>query len=175
MEGNLQAEKKIRLTKRLLGLAGIGEERLHLEWVSSAEAQRFVEITKQVTDSVKNQGKFNPQAFTHELDAAKVTLSGETIRWLVGKELKITSDGDVYGRKWDKDSFESILDSTLEREYQMHLIYQVIKDGCRSVRDINAKTGLELTRISYLMADMEKRNMVEFTGMEDSKPVFEAL
>ncbi|MBT8356186.1 MAG: hypothetical protein KJO61_00305, partial [Deltaproteobacteria bacterium] len=82
---------------------------------------------------------------------------------------------DVYGRKWDKDSFESILDSTLEREYQMHLIYQVIKDGCRSVRDINAKTGLELTRISYLMADMEKRNMVEFTGMEDSKPVFEAL
>jgi len=158
-----------------LGFAGIGEERLHLEWVSSAEAQRFVEIIKNVTQSVKNQGKFNPEAFNFELDAAEMTLSGETLRWLVGKELKITTDGDVYGRKWDKDSFESILDSTLQREYQMHLIYQVVKDGCKSVRDISTKTGLDLMRISYLMADMEKRNMVEFTGMEDSKPVFEAV
>jgi hypothetical protein len=156
-------------------LAGIGEERLQLEWVSSAEAQRFAEIIRHVTDSVKSQGKFNPQTFSFELEAAQMTLSGETIRWLVGKELKITTDGDVYGRKWDKESFESILDSTLEREYQMHLIHQVIKDGCKSVRDISARTGLELTRISYLMADMEKRNMVEFTGMQDSKPVFEVL
>ena len=159
----------------MLRFAGIGEERLHLAWVSSAEAQRFVEIVNDVTESVKSQGKFNSEAFTFELEAAEMTLSGETLRWLVGKELKITTDGDVYGRKWDKDSFESILDSVLEREFQMNLICQAIKDGCKSVRDISAKIGLNLMRISYLMADMEKRNMVEFTGMEDSKPVFAVL
>jgi methyl-viologen-reducing hydrogenase delta subunit len=159
----------------LLKLSGIGEERLHLAWVSSAEAQRFVEIVKDVTESVKNQGKFNPEAFTFQLDAAEMALSGETLRWLVGKELKITTDGDVYGRKWDTDTFESILDSTLEREFQMNLICQAIKDGCKSVRDISAKTGIDLMRISYLLADMEKRKMVEFTGMEDSKPVFAVL
>ena len=104
-----------------------------------------------------------------------MTLSGGTLRWMVGKELKITTDGDVYGRKWDENSFESILDSTLEREYQMNLICQLIKNGCKSVRDISSKTGLELMRISYLMADMEKRKMIEFTGMEDSKPVFAVL
>ena len=104
-----------------------------------------------------------------------MTLAGETLRWLVGKELKITKDGDVYGRKWDKDSFESILDSVLEREFQMNLICQAIKDGCKSVRDISARIGLNLMRISYLMADMEKRKMVEFTGMEDSKPVFAVM
>lgn len=159
----------------MLGFAGIGEERLHLAWVSSAEAQRFVEIVNDVTESVKNQGKFDPKAFTFELDAAEMTVSGETLRWLVGKEVKITTDGDVYGRKWDKDSFESILDSTLEREFQMNLICQAIKDGCKSVRDISSKTGLDLMRVSYLLADMEKRSVVEFTGMEDSKPVFAVL
>jgi hypothetical protein len=96
-------------------------------------------------------------------------LSGETLRCLVGKELKITTDDDVYGLKWDKDSFESILDSILEREYQIKLICQVIKDGCKSVRDISAKTGLDLMRISYLMADMEKRKIIYGHGRQRAR------
>ena len=159
----------------MLDIAGIGKQRLHLAWVSSAEAQRFAEIVTDVTKSIKNQGKFDPDSFVFELDAAEITLAGETVRWLVGKEVKITTHGDVYGRKWDKESFESILDSALEREYQMNLIFQAIKRGCKSVRDISSKIGLDLIRVSYLLADMEKRSIVEFTGMEDRKPVFAVL
>jgi hypothetical protein len=148
---------------------------LHLAWVSSAEAQRFVEVVNTVTESVKTQGKFDPKALSFELAAAEMTLAGETLRWMVGKEVKITTDGDVYGRKWDAATFESVLDTVLEREYQKNLIYQAVKDGRTSVRDINEKIGLDLKRISYLLADLEKTNKVEFTGMKDSKPVFAAL
>jgi F420-non-reducing hydrogenase iron-sulfur subunit len=175
LEGNVQAEKKIRLTQKLFDISGIGKDRLHLAWVSSAEAQRFVEVVTTVTESVKAQGKFDPEALNSELAAAHMTLSGETLRWMVGKEVKITSQGDVYGRKWDPESFETILDAVLEREYQKNLIYQAIKDGSTSVRDINEKIGLDLKRISYLLADLEKTNKVEFTGMKDSKPVFSVL
>jgi len=159
----------------LFEIAGIGRDRLHLAWVSSAEAQRFVEVVTTVTESVKTLGKFDPKTFGFELAAAEMTLAGETLRWMVGKEVKITTDGDVYGRKWDTVTFESILDAVLEREYQKNLIYQAIKDGSTSVRDINEKIGLDLKRISYLLADLEKTNKVEFTGMKDSKPVFAAL
>jgi predicted transcriptional regulator len=81
----------------------------------------------------------------------------------------------VYGRKWDTETYESVLDAVLKREYQKNLIYQAIKDGSTSVRDINEKIGLDLKRISYLLADLEKTNKVEFAGMEDSKPVFAVL
>ncbi|MBW2668481.1 MAG: hydrogenase iron-sulfur subunit [Deltaproteobacteria bacterium] len=128
MEGNVQAEKKIRLTQKLFEIAGIGKDRLHLAWVSSAEAQRFVEVVTTVTESVKSQGKFDPKALSSELAATEITL-----------------------------------------------IYQAIKDGSTSVRDINEKIGLDLERISYLLADLEKTNKVGFTGMEDSKPVFAVL
>ncbi len=143
--------------------------------MSSAEAQRFVEVVNTVTESVKTQGKFDPKALSFELAAAEMTLAGETLRWMVGKEVKITTDGDVYGRKWDTETYESVLDAVLEREYQKNLIYQAVKDGRTSVRDINEKIGLDLKRISYLLADLEKTNKVEFTGMKDSKPVFAAL
>jgi F420-non-reducing hydrogenase iron-sulfur subunit len=175
LEGNVQAEKKIRLTQKLFEIAGIGKDRLHLAWVSSAEAQRFVEVVTQTTESIKAQGKFDSDAFASELAAAEKTLAGETLRWMVGKEIKITAKGDVYGRKWDVDSYETILDSVLEREYQKNLIYQAVKEGYTSVRDISEKIGLELGRISYLLADLEKTNKVEFTGMKDRIPVFAVL
>jgi len=159
----------------LLGLAGIGKERLHLAWVSSAEAQRFAQITTQVTDSIKSQGRFDPRAFTMELEAAQMTLQDEMLRWMVGKEVKIVKNGDVYGRDWDVEKYESILDSVLEREYNKNLIYLAIKDGFTSVRDINKKIGLDLLLISRLIADMEKTSKVQFTGMENKIPVFAAL
>ena len=163
------------MTQKLFDIAGIGKERVHLAWVSSAEAQRFVEVVVNATESVKAMGKFDPKAFEYELAAVEMTLSGETLRWMVGKEVKITTKGDVYGRKWDVESFETILDAVLEREYQKNLIYKAVKEGHTSVRDIHNKIGLDLKRISYLLADLEKTNKVEFTGMKDRIPVFAVL
>ncbi len=97
------------------------------------------------------------------------------MRWLVSKELKITAKGDVYGRKWDTASYESIMDAVLEREYHKNLIYLAIKRGNESVRKISAQTGLELKKVSYLLADLEKTNRVAFNAMEDHKPVFSVL
>ena len=156
-------------------MAGIGAERLHLACVSSAEAQRFVEIATATVESVKQQGPLDGDAFAMALEAADMTVNSETIRWLVGKEVKITTKGDVYGRPWDVESYEAVLHKELEREYQKNLIMLAIKKGFTSVRDISAEIGIDLLRISYLLADLEKTNMVEFTGMQDHKPVFAVL
>jgi hypothetical protein len=43
------------------------------------------------------------------------------------------------------------------------------------VREISDRTGLDLKRVSYLLADLEKTSRVAFTGMKESKPVFSAL
>jgi len=144
-------------------------------WISSAEAQRFSEIASEVIDSIKNQGPLDPSAFTLELEAAERTVTGEIVRWLMGKEVKITSQADVYGRPWEPDRFESILDGVVEREYQKNLMHLALQQGCTTVRQISERTGLELGRVSYLLADLEQTNRVEFRGMKDKKPVFAAL
>ena len=159
----------------MLDLTGIGKDRLHLSWVSSAEAQRFAQIAAEVTASIKDQGPFDPRAFELESEAALMTVSAENLRWLVSKELKIAARGDVYGRKWDTDSYETIMDSVLEREYHKNLIYLAIQRGSQSVRQISERTGLALPQVSYLLADLEKTNRVAFIAMEDSKPVFGVL
>ncbi len=134
-----------------------------------------MDVTRTVIGKIEEEGSFNPLHFTLELEAAEETLKAETLRWMVGKEVKTLSRGDVYGRKWEKAKFESILDSVLEREYHKQLIRQAIIAGFTSVRAISEKTGIELKRISYILADMEKTSMVEFKGHTNCVPVFGAL
>ncbi len=156
-------------------LAGIEKNRLHLQWLSSAEASRFQKIVIEVTDAVKCCGKFNADKFKLQLDAAKMTTDDKNIRWLMGKEIPITTKGDIYGRDWKVEDYKSVLFSILQREYEKNLIYLAVKQNHTSVRDISKFTGINLLRISYLISDMEKKQKIEFTGMKDRKPVFAAL
>jgi Methyl-viologen-reducing hydrogenase, delta subunit len=162
------------MTQKLLDLSGIGKERLHLAWCSSAEGQRFAEIISNVTESIRSQGKFDSKAFALELNAAEMTLNSETLRWLVGKEVSLTVKGDVYGRKWDANRYEAILETVLKKEYHQGLINLSLKDGFSSVRDISKHTGLGLLRISQLLSEMEKSNQAVFKGYKDRVPAFEA-
>ena len=163
------------LTKKLLDLTGIGSDRLHVDWVSSAEAKRFTEIATTAIENVRRLGPLEPAKFARELAAAQMVTDSETVRWLVGKQLKITEKGDVYGRPWDAEKYQTVLDDALLREYQKSLIYLAIKGGLTDVRGVAAQTGIELLRVSYLLADLELKKMVEFQGMKDSIPVFAAL
>ena len=156
-------------------MAGIGKERLHLAWCSSSEGQRFAEIIADVTEKVKSQGKFDPAEFKLELDAAEMTVENETLRWLVGKELVLTSKGDIYGRKWEESRFEEILAAVLEDEYYKNIIELTLKEGISSVRGISERTGIEMLRISQLLSELEKTNRIVFKGHEDRVPVFAAL
>ena len=126
-----------------------------------------------MTESIKSQGEFDPHSFELELDAAEMTAQSEILRWLVGKEVSLTTKGDVYGRRWDADRFEEILTSVLKKEYNNSLICIALREGLTSVRDISKRTGLELVNISHMISDLEKTNQVVFKGHSEGVPVFE--
>jgi F420-non-reducing hydrogenase iron-sulfur subunit len=47
----------VEMTRELLDLMGIDNERLALEWVSSAEGGRFAQIVTSFTQKVKDLGR----------------------------------------------------------------------------------------------------------------------
>lgn len=56
VSGNHRTAKRVPLVRKLLGYVGINPERLRLEWVSSAEAPRFVEVTKEFVETMRALG-----------------------------------------------------------------------------------------------------------------------
>lgn len=158
-----------------MDLCGVGHDRLHLEWLSSAEARRFADLATSVTQTIRDLGTFDAARHARSLTAAEMTLTGEPVRWLVGKEVRIVAQGDAYGRKWDTAEYEAVLDNTLEREYHKNLIYLAIREGHTSVRAIAEAVNLPVARVSYLLADLEKTNRVEFKAMHERVPEFAVI
>jgi F420-non-reducing hydrogenase iron-sulfur subunit len=59
--GNHRTAKRIPLVRNLLGYIGINPERLQLEWVSSAEAPRFVQVTTAFVDRIRALGPLSQE------------------------------------------------------------------------------------------------------------------
>jgi len=54
--GNHRTAKRIPLLRNLLGYVGINPDRLRLDWVSSAEAPKFAQVTKEFVEAVRALG-----------------------------------------------------------------------------------------------------------------------
>lgn len=55
-EGNYKTLRRIPLLKKLLAQMGIEDERLHLDWVSASEGDRFVSIVNEMTEKIRALG-----------------------------------------------------------------------------------------------------------------------
>jgi len=60
--------KRMTFLQELLNFMGL-EGRLHLDWISSAEAQKFVQVVTAFTEKIKAMG---PSPLTGELDLSAI-------------------------------------------------------------------------------------------------------
>jgi len=56
LDGNEKAERMFSMALELVKLLGIEPERMHLEWVSSAEGGRFAQIATDFTKQIRRLG-----------------------------------------------------------------------------------------------------------------------
>jgi len=56
IEGNYKALRRVHLLKRLLQDFGIDSRRLRLEWVSASEGDRWAEVAREMTETVRELG-----------------------------------------------------------------------------------------------------------------------
>lgn len=53
INGNHRTAKRIPLLKKILEYAGIEPQRLRLEWISASEGERFAEVVKEFTETIR--------------------------------------------------------------------------------------------------------------------------
>jgi F420-non-reducing hydrogenase iron-sulfur subunit len=64
--------KRMAFLQNLLAFVGL-EDRLHLDWISSAEAQKFVRVVTDFTEKIKSLG---PSPLPGELKQFRVAQGG---------------------------------------------------------------------------------------------------
>lgn len=181
LEGNYQAERKIKMTKMLLAQTGLGDERLGLEWVSAAEGLRFAEIIQGFTAQVKSLGP-SPLAgdspdmdVLHEVEAAKTALADFRLRVLVGKERKLVEKGNIYGERISQGRFDELVGEAISGEYIRRKILLLIKQEPLSAKQIAAKMGIPANRILRDIATLRRKGMLTLERIEGMSPLYTAL
>jgi Methyl-viologen-reducing hydrogenase, delta subunit len=162
----------MEVVERLLDLSGIGRDRLCLRWVSAAEGRLFAEYVNQFSEVTMDLGPFDPARHEMELAAVEKALTSQRLRWLMGIELSLMRDGNVYGEVIPEGAYKNLLQKATEAEYQGALISETIKGEPLSVREIAFLTGLPVYSVSLRLGELERRSQAEIQSYEGTTPRF---
>lgn len=58
-DGNRQALKRYTVIRSMLDALGIEQDRLHLDWISASEQEKFVQVVSEMTERVRRLGPLN--------------------------------------------------------------------------------------------------------------------
>ncbi|MFQ6081527.1 MAG: hydrogenase iron-sulfur subunit [Candidatus Bathyarchaeia archaeon] len=181
IEGNYQAELKVRMLKKLISYTGLEAERLRLEWVSTSEGTRFAEIVKEFTDQLKNLGpsplageKPDVNVMTRIL-AAKAAAQDFRLRALVGRERGIIEKENAYGEKTSQEDFDEVMDSAIRAEYIRNRIYLLAKNEPLSVKEMAKRLDLDPSEVMRHIVIMRRRGLIALDRIEGTSPLYTAL
>ena len=179
--GNLQAERKIKMLKKLLARTGLEVERLRLEWVSASEGGRFAELVKDFTDQLKKLGP-SPLA-GHKPDknilagviAAKAAAEDFRLRLLVGREKTMIDDGNVYGEEVSEEELDKVLNEIIDTEFVRNRIYLWVKEEPLSVKELSKRLDLDSQMVLRHIVVMRRRGLITVDRVEGTSPLYTAL
>ncbi len=171
-DGNLYTLKRMDMLGRLLDMAGVGKDRLHLRWASAAEAQPFADYVTEVTEVIANMGPFDKIQYSLQLAALARAIASPRLRWLVGVDRSIVERENVYHEKTRPEQFNDVLRTAMESEYHKALIQEILNQGPATVREMAEKTGLPIYTVSLRLNDLERSGLADMAGVEGKSPKF---
>jgi F420-non-reducing hydrogenase iron-sulfur subunit len=179
-EGNLYEERKIKMLKKLVALAGLEPERLKLEWVSASEGQRFAQVVTEFTEQVRKLGPSpisgkNCREILLNLEAAKNAASDFRLRVLVGRERELTEKCNVYEERISQEEFDSLLDETVNDEFLRQKIHLLTQTEPLSVKSLALATGIKPAAVLKQIVNMRRRNMITVDSIKGTTPLYRAL
>ncbi len=181
IEGNLQAERKIVMLKKLMSLTGLEPERLRLDWAYASEIERFAKIINDFRNQVTLLG---PSPLVGEspdpsiplnIKAAEAVAEDFRLRVLVGRERELTEKENVYGEKISQEEFDVLLHEVIESEFIRHKIHLLTKGKPMSVKEIAAIINMKPALVLRQIVDMRRKGMITLDHVERTTPLYKAL
>lgn len=170
ISGNYQAEKKISLTKKLLDMVEVGNERVLLDWVSAGEGERFSQLVQQFVKKIRNLGPFPlDEKMKERLRAVQVSLESEKIRWIVGKGPELIGKENVYHEILPQEKLNSIIENTIRDELIKNRIIALLESKTLSALEINNNLGLKINETLAYLVSLLNEGKIGFDPSEEGK------
>ncbi|MBU1158133.1 MAG: ArsR family transcriptional regulator [Candidatus Thermoplasmatota archaeon] len=109
------------------------------------------------------------------IEAARRTVEGERIRWLLGKKGQLTTVGNVFDEKITDARYSFIVQKAAAVELERNLLLTQMEKGPRTVHELHDFTGIAKPEIVRHIIALKKWRLVEQTGMKGQAPQYSAV
>jgi F420-non-reducing hydrogenase iron-sulfur subunit len=181
VEGNLQAERAVKMLKKLLALTGLEPERLNLLWYSPLEETSFTRSAKEFSKEIGKLGASPLKNANREsmpmvnVLAAKNAASEFRLRVLLGREKELTEGVNVYGDKLTPEEFDMLMNDVVEDEFIRYKIHVLTKTKPLSVKALAEVTEMKPASVLKQIVNMRRKNMIAVDSIEGTTPLYKAL
>lgn len=176
--GNMEAKHKIGMTKSLLKIIGVDQNRIQFGQLSSAEGVRFVELTEDFTKKIKEIGPLgteieeNKEELGFRLKAAKAAVEGEKLRWVIGKKTEFMGTGNKYGEKFTQHEMNRLLDGLIIDEVAVKEIQLLLQEKPQSVKQLSEKLKVPSNKVLRYISGLRRKGVVVLEGIDGSSPLY---
>jgi NADH-quinone oxidoreductase subunit E len=178
LEGNYQAERKIKMTKQLVKKAGLEPERLRMEWVAASEGERFAKLMREFPEQIRSvgpsplSGDKPDEKLLANINAAKEAALDFRLRAIVAKERKIVEEGNVYDEKKTQEEWNEFMEDAIEAEFERKRLLGLIKEAPMSVKDLAKEINLSTDRILDHVVFLRRRNQLALDSIDGFTPKY---
>jgi hypothetical protein len=181
LEGNLHAERAVKMLKKLIALTGLEPERVSLLWYSPLEERSF---NRSVTEFSREIAKFGASPLKDakpespamiNVLAAKNATSEFRLRVLLGREKELTEGVNVYSEKLTQEEFDTLLDDVVQDEFIRHKIHLLTKTKPLSVKDLAQTMEMKPAAVLKQIVNMRRKNMITLDSVKGTTPLYKAL
>jgi hypothetical protein len=179
--GNLHAEGRVLLVKKVLEAAGIDPGRLTMQYMSAAEANKFVEYTTEFQKVISDLGPTGkPEGISGDdlavkLGAARAALEGKKLRWVAGKLVEFQEKGNVYDENFTGHEIRRLLEEVATDEYRLREMLARLGTGPKSVKELASAMNVRAMILLRSMADLRKMGLVEVASIDGKTPMWRAV
>lgn len=158
---------KFDLGRRILGDLKVNPDRLALEWVSAAEAPRFVKVITEFTKRVRDLGPLGTSEgldvsdLKIKLKAAKMALEGKRLRMAFARQAKYKKHEGAYREMPPDHKLRAEMDKALADEMATKGMLLYLQDKPRPVDELAGLLDISSEDVVACFKKLEKKKLVE--------------
>jgi F420-non-reducing hydrogenase iron-sulfur subunit len=174
IEGNKQARLKVKMTQKIMEIAGLEPTRLAIKWASPSDEGSALRALNDYIDHFSKLGE-KERVFPERLFAARATMENVRMRSFVSNEMSLTEKGNVYGEKLAQTEFDEVADEALELEYYRNWIHTLLKTDTLSVKHLAERIRLDTQVVLEHIVVLTSRGWIMQDHVEGMTPLYTAM
>ena len=176
--GNYFTERKIKFTRKLISMAGLEPERLRLEWISASEGQRFVDVVTEFNDQIIKLGPSPLRGDDPDLKllssiyAATNAAKDFRLKSLVGREIKLTQQGNVYNKILPQVKIDDVLNNAIKTEFTRQRLFLATQNRPISVKELSNYLNIPSHEVLEHIVTLKDRGLVNLDHIDGTTPYY---